>query len=242
MQGEWARIITASGQVGYISSNFLALPGEYERRPTPVRPTFTHPPTRTPHRPTPTRPQATATQPHPTSTPAPATATRPLVIPTTTAAGATTTPTFTAARHTPTAPRSTLTPTFSPTRPLPTASATVAKAGSEAHGIPLEPGTEGLIAGTAANPLGGGAICTDEQVRMELARLTNAVEHIERRLDAASNRVDDPQFPPAAGADSSRNPSPIAVFLGMVGVIIGWVLGSSYARRQERSRRSRLRL
>jgi len=33
MQGEWARIKTATGQSGYINSNFLALPGEHAEHP-----------------------------------------------------------------------------------------------------------------------------------------------------------------------------------------------------------------
>ena len=33
MEGEWARIVTAAGQVGYVSSTFLALPGERPAAP-----------------------------------------------------------------------------------------------------------------------------------------------------------------------------------------------------------------
>ncbi len=39
MQGEWARITTVGGQVGYVNSTFLALPGEGERSSaTPAAP------------------------------------------------------------------------------------------------------------------------------------------------------------------------------------------------------------
>jgi outer membrane murein-binding lipoprotein Lpp len=33
MHGEWARVLTASGQSGYVNSNFLAIPGEHRAPP-----------------------------------------------------------------------------------------------------------------------------------------------------------------------------------------------------------------
>ena len=38
VRGEWARISTANGQVGYVNSNFLALPGEHRSAHRPTRP------------------------------------------------------------------------------------------------------------------------------------------------------------------------------------------------------------
>jgi hypothetical protein len=37
MHGEWARVLTASGQSGYVNSNFLAIPGEHRAPPAPAR-------------------------------------------------------------------------------------------------------------------------------------------------------------------------------------------------------------
>jgi hypothetical protein len=38
MHGEWARVLTASGQSGYVKSNFLALPGEHRAPPAATPP------------------------------------------------------------------------------------------------------------------------------------------------------------------------------------------------------------
>ena len=56
MRGEWARVLTASGQSGYVNSNFLALPGERPMR-TPAAAVAA------PTRPAPTRAAATPTTP-----------------------------------------------------------------------------------------------------------------------------------------------------------------------------------
>jgi len=76
----------------------------------------------------------------------------------------------------------------------------------------------------------------------ELARLTAAVEAIEKRLGIVSALIPLEPTPTPVPAKSDEGVlSPVAIFLGFVGILIGWGLGSSYARRQERSRRSRLR-
>jgi hypothetical protein len=49
MHGEWARVLTASGQSGYVKSNFLALPGEH-RAPLATASPRAVPPTATPAR------------------------------------------------------------------------------------------------------------------------------------------------------------------------------------------------
>jgi hypothetical protein len=49
MHGEWARVLTASGQSGYVNSNFLALPGEH-RAPPAAAPPRAMPPAATPPR------------------------------------------------------------------------------------------------------------------------------------------------------------------------------------------------
>jgi hypothetical protein len=89
-------------------------------------------------------------------------------------------------------------------------------------------------------PSANGAANCPEDLRAELSRLTAAVEVLQRR-----SLVDLPaqQGPaPTAFADPvSHAVSPLAVFLGATGIFVGWFLGSRYARRLERSRRSRLR-
>jgi hypothetical protein len=49
MQGEWARVLTANGQSGYVNSTFLSLPGEHPAKPSavpapPTAPTRVAPP------------------------------------------------------------------------------------------------------------------------------------------------------------------------------------------------------
>jgi uncharacterized protein YraI len=47
MHGEWARVLTASGQSGYVNSNFLAIPGEH-RAPPAAAPARAVPPVAAP--------------------------------------------------------------------------------------------------------------------------------------------------------------------------------------------------
>jgi hypothetical protein len=44
MHGEWARVLTVSGQSGYVNSNFLALPGEHRAPPAGTPPRAALPP------------------------------------------------------------------------------------------------------------------------------------------------------------------------------------------------------
>jgi hypothetical protein len=83
-----------------------------------------------------------------------------------------------------------------------------------------------------------------EHVRTEIARLAVAVENLQRRLNGdgivSQERVTGAAAVSATATDS-HVVSPLAVFLGAVGLVFGWGLGSSYVRRRDRSRRSRLR-
>ncbi len=58
MHGEWARVLTASGQSGYVKSNFLGLPGERSTASTPSGPAAVA--TRAPAAPTAQSPAAVA--------------------------------------------------------------------------------------------------------------------------------------------------------------------------------------
>ena len=230
MSGEWAKIVTASGQVGYINSNFLALPGEQERRITPVRPTATHVlvATRTTTiratstiRPTPTMRPTTTMRPTNRRTPARA---RP---------EATATPTAAWATATPTAGND-----LAAVRTLNDRNKTL-----EGEVLALRQEVAELKRhADAVTPTGrAGILLNANEAKTEVAHLTAAVEALQRRFENGQ-RTDDPSPLTAAPSDTGSHViSPIAVFLGMVGTVIGWMLGSSYARKHDRSRRSRLR-
>jgi hypothetical protein len=79
----------------------------------------------------------------------------------------------------------------------------------------------------------------DAEVQHEIGRLSEAVEALNRRLDQ--------RFPlPAAGNAPAVEPdsgvSGGAILLSLAGVVVGWLLGSTYQRNKERGRRSRIRL
>jgi hypothetical protein len=79
-----------------------------------------------------------------------------------------------------------------------------------------------------------------EEVRHELARLSAAIEILQRRnLNVPVENT--PVAPPGSSPPDNHVLSPLAVFLGMAGIVVGSWLGSRYVRKQERSRRSRLR-
>jgi len=263
MRGEWARIITASGQVGYINSRFLSLPGEVEHHaPTPPHPTATRPSPK----PTTPRPQFTPTPAAPTNTRGPTRTLPPSPTRTSTHSPApsrtpseTRTPSVTRtvkATRTPTiAPTVTTTPTWTvtPTSREPVAMRTAnqrsrdleAEIASLKQDLADEKGKHKASGGsdnTAVAPAVDG--CSD-QVRTELARLAVAVESLQHRTSGISEPS--PEISSAVPTPQSTTPTeahlfpPVAIALGFAGIVIGWGLGSSHARRQERSRRLRLR-
>ena len=261
VEGDWARIITASGQVGFIHKKFLAFPAGGE-------PATAHPPPAT-HR-EPSAQMATPTRTPPTKSP---TARAPTAVATPTEARyPTPTRTLRPTRtpkptRTPTLTRSpsptrTPTPTFtwSPTRTVPAgrppgasatataspvaqASPAVTAASPEGSTIPaweaelLALKQELVMCRQQNNATPSLASCPDE-VKRELARLREILEATPRvhTVPLAPN-----PDPAEAAADDRHAVSPIAVFLGTAGLILGWWGGSRYARRQERARRSRLR-
>jgi len=79
-----------------------------------------------------------------------------------------------------------------------------------------------------------------ERLRVEVARLTLAVEELRRRMDSPPSLEG-----PLPVSDGSRQSSPsgwsMAFAFGMIGALTGWILGASVGRRQERSQRSRIR-
>jgi hypothetical protein len=81
-----------------------------------------------------------------------------------------------------------------------------------------------------------------EQLHAELLRLTVAIEELHRRLDMhPAGVVPVPSGPdPAEAAPHGFSSTGFVVL--MLGLLVGWVLGSRYGRRQERGRRFRIRL
>jgi len=80
-----------------------------------------------------------------------------------------------------------------------------------------------------------------EQVHADLARLTASVEAMQRRLDVLPVTETAPAANSASNDGAAHVLSPGAVLLGMLGLLGGWIFGSSYGRRQERGRRARIR-
>jgi len=177
MNGEWARVLTPGGQVGYVNSNFLALPGETstaERESPPATPV------------------APAESPAPQESAA-------------------------------------LRGLNEQNKAL---GAEIRRLQDELAAIKNRPDPTLAPAPPAAD---------NEKLQPELARLTSAVEALQRRLDSApANEV---------GAPLSSSPidgtahvlSPTALLLGISGLVVGWLMGRAYGRRQERTRRSRVR-
>lgn len=85
----------------------------------------------------------------------------------------------------------------------------------------------------------GVASCPDE-LRTELARLTAAVEVMQRRNILGPPSDSGGAAPLPATLDTGTHAiSPLVVFFGAGGIFLGWLLGSRYARKQERNRRLR---
>jgi hypothetical protein len=187
MQGEWARITTAGGQVGYVSSTFLALPAEAERQS--ATPAAAPPPGAAPMR----------------SEPAPVRAV---------------------------------------TERNKALEAEVRNLQQELEAQKSRADATPVPAPVATTPVGTTDI---EQLKGQLARLTTAVEGLQRGLADARLAAEPPAATtttttPATPADGSpHSVSSTAILLGVVGLGVGWLMGSAFGRRQERGRRSRVR-
>lgn len=88
----------------------------------------------------------------------------------------------------------------------------------------------------------GGVPSCPEEVRHELTRLAAAIDLLQQRRVVEGVEGTAPVSAPTRQDPDGHALSPMAVFLGALGTFVGWWLGSRHARRQERSRRSRLRL
>ena len=248
VDGTWARINTANGQVGYVQRRYLET-GKGETAPTATRAAST--PTRAPA--TATR-AATATRPAATATRALPTWTRPAATATPTRVPATATPPATRTRE---QPVEVDTPTPSPQHSRSTP-ATVVSAPSARHTLTPQatvtatPTVEETVAPVigidedSAPPApiasGTGSTAVDEgAIHRELQSLRIAVERLQRRLDEYSGVPSSSMLPTNGERQEPSSVSGGAVLLSLVGAAVGWFLGSSYTRKQERGRRSRIR-
>ncbi|HXQ21542.1 MAG TPA: SH3 domain-containing protein [Candidatus Acidoferrales bacterium] len=187
MQGEWARITTVGGQVGYVNSTFLSLPAEAERQSaTPAAP------------------------------PPPGTA-----------------------------------PVRSEAAPLHAVNERNKALEAEVRSLQQE--LEAQKSRAEATPVAAPAATTPggatdiEQLKGQLAHLTTAVEGLQRGLADARLAAEPPAATtttttPATPAEGSpHSVTSTAILLGVVGLGVGWLMGSAFGRRQERGRRSRVR-
>jgi len=221
MQGEWSRVKTANGQVGYVHSNFLALPSEAGAAAPPAAPEAAAQPT----------PQPTA---KPTLRPTAQPTLRPTAQPT--------------LRPT---PKPTLQPTALPTpQPTARSDSAALNALTEknkalegqvselqAELTALKSRTPPAVEPAATAAAGGDAA----EMRAELKRLTAAVEGLRQRVGGSAPAGEAPAAGAASAEPPERNVSPAALLLGAVGLLTGWLLGAAYGRNQDRGRRSRIR-
>ena len=222
MRGEWARVKTAGGQVGYVHSNFLALPSEASSAAA-----------------------AEAPQPQPTAPPLPQPTARSdtAALNTLSERNKALEAQVSALQQELTALKNRPTPARSDTAALTTLSernkaleAQVSTLQEELTALKNRP-TQ-----TVPPPPTSAAVTGDaEELRTELRRLTVAVEGLQKRVSANLPSND----APAAGAPpteaSERSVSSTALVLGALGLLLGWVGGITYGRTQDRGRRSRIR-
>ncbi len=270
VRADWAQIITASGQVGFIHVRFLSFPDEPTNQglPSPSRSTFpgaAHSPVATatpqglpgftvtaPSAPSPTlgrsptstrTPRATRTLP-PTGTRTPTRSHTPTRSPTPTRS-------FSPARTpSPTPPRETTPPVgsaapFGRATPLTVTPSRPDEATQRLHEIEAELlATRQELERCRQQTPGPSLASCPQELREELIRLRSAIER-----KAPADKAPNPFGETASGAPGPANSSvddhvvtPLAVFLGLVGLAIGWLSGTRYGRRTERMRRWRLQV
>ncbi|HYD46871.1 MAG TPA: SH3 domain-containing protein [Terriglobales bacterium] len=213
MEGQWARIGTANGQVGYVQRRYLET-GRGETAPSPTKAAATV--TRRARTPSPTRTTARAASPSPRRSAVP-TATIPAI--------ATITPTRT------------VTAAVTATSVPPTATVE----SGEDSGADGERDIEQGFADSYRSGSEPREVIDNAAIHRELQTLRIAVERLQRRLDEHAGLPT--SLLPDAGDLSSESASISggAVLLALIGAVGGWFLGSNYTRKQERGRRSRIR-
>jgi len=206
MQGEWARIQTASGQTGYVRSNFLLPPGEKEKVSAPTPPAKAN---------APTPPAKVSAPPAPAAAPPAAAGTSP-------------------ERGEAAALRAANERSKALEAEVRSLQQQLTELKSRAEATPA-PVTPSATTTPGASP--GGT----ERIEAQLARLTLALEEVQRRIDARPSS--EPLGPAVAVTpDTSGHAwSSGSLALGALGLMIGWLLGGTLGRRQDRGRRARIR-
>jgi uncharacterized protein YgiM (DUF1202 family) len=81
-----------------------------------------------------------------------------------------------------------------------------------------------------------------DELRGELVRLTAAVEALQGHLGAgAATGSGASHDRPVDGARDDGLVSSVSIVLGLLGIVVGWFLGGTFGRKQDRSRRGRIR-
>lgn len=217
IEGEWARVITPGGQRGYVHSNFLQIPGE----PRPAAAATVDSP----------RPAPTATAARPTERKRPPTSS----------------PTRTPRKRATPTPSSTV--TRQPDPALATATAigdrnrqlTDELSALSARNAGLEKDLRVALDALAATRAGGATVATPAagDVSAELTRLTAAVDDLQKQLKDRAGRASPGAS--ATAADARQGLSGATVGAGVLGIAVGWLLGTLLGRRTDRSRRARIR-
>ncbi|GIW43836.1 MAG: hypothetical protein KatS3mg077_1118 [Candidatus Binatia bacterium] len=264
VRDDWAQIITASGQVGFIHVRFLSFPEQPQRymsTPTPlstphsrvappspaVRASPTSlPPTRETAPPAPTRTPTSTRTFRPTRTPRPTrspTPTRTLTATRSPSPTRTSSPTRTAAM-----------PGARTEAPIETPLKSAPSASPSPTGIGVYDATQEKIRDIEAELLATRqelASCRQQnasaslsscphELREELMRLRAAIERDRSGEGVTAALSDTPQDVGQASSDNHVI-TPFMVFLAVFGFVIGWIGGSRYTRRVEQRRRWRLR-
>ncbi|GBD26140.1 hypothetical protein HRbin30_01469 [bacterium HR30] len=269
IRDDWAQIITASGQVGFIHVRFLSFPDELGRAPAPTTPRAT-PTAPSGGPPTPLPPEDSPGFPA-TVHPVPSAVPTKLSTPTRTAKATRTPPptrTSTSTRtHTPTrspSPTRTTSPTRTPTPTafagtgIPAGTAATVRSGATVTATPtsVEEATQRLreLEAELLATRQALALCRQQtpslascpqELREELVRLRSLLEREPRGDDASTKSFNEEAGAPTPPTNSSLDNhvvTPLAVFLGFLGLIIGWFSGTRYGRRSERMRRWRLQV
>lgn len=195
-QGQWVRIMTTGGQMGFVNAKYLLMLDRESGEITP--------------------PAADE------EAPAEAAATPPAAV----------------------GERAAEAPTVAPTR-APAATPTAARARqAAAEPTPAEPVLQATEPATKIPrlppPEPARATMAEERAAIvdEVRRLSDSVTALQRRIE--ENEPIANGFA-ASGADDGSSVSGGAILLGLLGVGVGWYLGSRYGRAQERGRRSRIR-
>jgi uncharacterized protein YgiM (DUF1202 family) len=230
IDGEWARIVTGNGQRGYVHSNFLSLSGSVDVA-TPAAAAAAQ---------TPDRAQPEAAQAHPTERTRPADAEL--------RAANDRKKSLESDLHTATertkALESDLKTATDRSKALEVEGASLREHVKAAEAqlqvaqqelVQLRARPEPTIS-VSATP--GAELA---ELRAQIVRLTGAVDALQNQLTGTAGGIRPVADTSSGSAGSSETVSATTVLIGLFGVIVGWALGGTFGRKQDRTRRSRIR-